>query len=59
MTILQDIKSLVFEIEQNFKNNKSKRNKELTLLKNYVKKSDLYNGKKKKLYKHINSSKNK
>jgi len=43
----------------NFKFKEKKCNKEIKLLKDYISKSDLFNGDKKKLYKLINSQKNK
>jgi hypothetical protein len=53
----KEIKKIVMMLNLNYKSNPKKLNQELKLLLNYIKKSDLYKGKKKKLYKLINSNK--
>jgi len=55
--MIQEIKTITLNTVRRFKNNPQKLNKELTLIKFFVQQSELFNGKKKKLYKFVNSHK--
>jgi hypothetical protein len=55
--MLKEIKSLTLETVTKFKKNPKKLNSELDLIKFFVQQSNLFNGRKKKLYKFINRSK--
>lgn len=53
----KEIKTLTLAIVTKFRKNPKKLNKELTLIKFFIQQSNLFNGKKKKLYKFVNSHK--
>jgi Asp-tRNA(Asn)/Glu-tRNA(Gln) amidotransferase C subunit len=53
----KEIKKIAMMASLKFKKNPQKLNSELKMLMNYVKKSDVFVGKKKKIYKTINSFK--
>jgi hypothetical protein len=51
------INDVLIRIKTKYNSNKLTTNKEIQLLKDYISKSDLFNGEKKKLYKLINKYK--
>ncbi len=53
----ETIKEVLIRIKYKHNSNKLTNNKEIQLLKDYIGKSDIYNGEKKKLYKLINKYK--
>lgn len=55
--VTAEIKTIISVIKQKYKYSENKLNTELDNLKEYVKVSDLYVGKKKRIYKLINSNK--
>jgi len=55
--MMQEIKVITLNTVSKFKSSPKKLNSELVLIKFFVQQSNLFNGKKKKLYKFINSHK--
>lgn len=53
MVNMQVIRDIIINIKLKYPKNKSKRNLELKLLSNYISKSNMFIGKKKKLYSEI------
>lgn len=57
--MIKDIKNLTHSMVTKFKKNPEKLNKELDKIKLFIKNSNLFNGKRYKLYKFINNNKGK